>query len=137
MLEHLEEFSFSLCNTAYQDITALGNAISQGALPSLKKVNLDDGGPSLDWGGHVTRAIEFLMQMVAEKGAASATSAIFPACNHQTPERARTCALPDGIFPHPTARSPPARTVAMSAGIAPTTAEASPLRGGVATPKQV
>ena len=113
MLEHLEEFSFSVCNTAYQDITALGNAISQGALPSLKKVNPDDGGPSLDLSGYVTRAIEFLVQRVAEKGAASATSAILSACNHQTPERARTCALPDGIFPHPTARPPPARTVAM------------------------
>ena len=76
MLEHLEEFSFSVCNTAYQDITALGKAISQGALPSLEKVNVDDGGPSLDMGGHMTRAIEFLMQTVAERKAIRAPSAV-------------------------------------------------------------
>ena len=76
MLEHLEVFSFSLCNTAYQDITALSKAISQGALPSLEKVNVDDGGPSLDMGGHMTRAIEFLMQTVAERKAIRAPSAV-------------------------------------------------------------
>ena len=71
MLEHLEVFSFSLCNTAYQDITALSKAISQGALPSLERVNLDDDLDyvvrSLDMGGHMTRSIEFLMQTVAER----------------------------------------------------------------------
>lgn len=126
MLEHLEEFSFSVCNTAYQDIMALGKAISQGALPSLEKVNLDDGGPLLDLGGHMTCAIEFLMQTVAEKGATSATSAMFAARNHETPERARARALPDGIVQHPTARSPPARTVAMGVGIASTTSQHAP-----------
>ena len=123
VLEHLEEFSFSVRNSAHQDITALGKAISQGALPSLERVNLDDDLDyvvrSLDLGGHKTRAIEFLMQTVAERNTARAPS-----------ERA----LPGGMVPHPTARAPPARTVAMGAGIAPTTAEASALRGGVATP---
>ena len=123
VLEHLEEFSFSVRNSAHQDITALGKAISQGAPPSLERVNLDDDLDyvvrSLDLGGHKTRAIEFLMQTVAERNTARAPS-----------ERA----LPGGMVPHPTARAPPARMVAMGAGIAPTTAEASALRGGVATP---
>ena len=74
VLEHLEELSFSVRNSAHQDITALGKAISQGALPSLARVNLDDDLDyvvrSLDMGGHMTRAIEFLMQAVAERNAA-------------------------------------------------------------------
>jgi hypothetical protein len=69
-LEHLEEFSFSLINTKHQDVAALGMAISQGALPSLVHVELDDSGRMLDSGGHFRRAIGSLKRAVAEKKSA-------------------------------------------------------------------
>lgn len=69
-LEHLEEFSFSLINTKHQDVAALGMAISQGALPSLVHVELDDSGRMLDSGGHLRRAIGSLKRAVAEKKSA-------------------------------------------------------------------
>ena len=87
----------------------------------MERVSLDDDLDyvvrSLDLGGHMTRAIEFLRQTVAERNTARAPSAR---------------ALPGGMVQHPTARAPPARMVAMGAGIAPTTAEADARRIGQA-----
>ena len=67
-LEHLEEFSSSLIWTKHQDVAALGLAISQGALPSLEHVDLDDFGHMLD--SHLRPAIRSLKRAVAEKKSA-------------------------------------------------------------------
>ena len=127
VLEHLEEFSFSVRNSAHQDITALGKAISQGALPSLERVNLDDDLDyvvrSLDLGGHKTLAIEFLMQTVAERNTARAPSAR---------------ALPGGMVQHPTARSrdmPHTSCVHTNARIRPGTKRCAPEHEKISEPR--
>ena len=62
----LQELRLSMAMTLVEDIVTLGEAICDGALPSLLHIDFDHG-YFLDTYGHTRRAIEFLMRTVAER----------------------------------------------------------------------